>query len=127
MKARFTMFFCHNAEVFLWPSDGSKWNAGGTTDANGVAALYTHGMYKGITEGTYKLSIKKTILETIRKNSSASASEDESSTIDNFYTLVDLKYTDMQNTPLEIKVTPKKEDLFDLGPAVREIIPNDPE
>jgi hypothetical protein len=116
-----------DAKVFLLPSDGSKWNASGTTDKNGVAVLYTQGLYKGVTEGTYKLSVQKTILETTKKSSSGYVSEDVSNSTDSFYSLIDMKYIDMQNTPLEIVITPKKENFqYDLGPAVKQLIPNEP-
>lgn len=106
-----------DASVFLAPLDDSKWNAGGSTDASGVATLYTHGLYQGVPAGKYKVIIDKNEIEV---NSHFVLDGGQKKFQDTTYSLVDLKYTKRDVTPLELEVSGKNETpVFDLGPAVR--------
>ena len=45
--------------VTLSPSDGSKWSAGGKTDATGTVSVNTSGMYPGAAAGEYNVMLYK--------------------------------------------------------------------
>jgi hypothetical protein len=40
------------------------------------------------------------------------------------YTLVELAYTDAQKSPLELEITGKTTQTFDVGKKVRQVLPN---
>ena len=107
--------------VFLAPVGESKWNASGSTNDQGVAVLYTQGQYKGVAEGTYKVTVCK---ETCEVQVTPSPRGDPiEKTI--FYSHVDLQYKDVDTTPLEVTITAKMEPLkFDVGPAKQTLIRN---
>ncbi|MDR1924806.1 MAG: hypothetical protein LBQ66_10570, partial [Planctomycetaceae bacterium] len=48
-----------NANVFLAPANGSKWNASGSTNQQGTVELWTQGMYRGVAEGNFKVVVTK--------------------------------------------------------------------
>ncbi|MBQ9873390.1 MAG: carboxypeptidase regulatory-like domain-containing protein [Thermoguttaceae bacterium] len=117
------------AMVNLKSTDASnKWTCGGTTDEKGVAALVTHGQYKGVPIGKYKVSVNKTIGEgdppprTPFNEETARAWKeyhDAGKTYEEFY-VVDQKYATVDATPLEIEVVKGKNNLTaDVGEAVK--------
>ena len=102
--------------VALHPVEASKWNAGSVTNAQGAAELRTHGLYRGVAAGKYKVTLCREEVETksigIRNGVEAFQ--------DTYYSLVESKYLQPDTTPLEIEVTKKNAPVtFDIGPPVR--------
>ena len=105
--------------VVLHPIEESKWNAGSATDANGTAEIRTHGLYRGVAAGKYKVTLGREEVESkslgIRGTSEIFQ--------DTYYSLVELKYLDPETTPLEIEITKKNAPVtFEIGPPVRVVI-----
>jgi len=96
-------------------SDDLKWAVGGTTDAKGVAKMYTHGSYEGAPEGKFKVTIVKQVVESLGEATSASMTPGGQA-----FNLVDLKYFTPEDTPLEIEVSGKTKAEFDVGAAIKE-------
>lgn len=96
-------------------SEDLKWAVGGTTDAKGVAKIYSHGAYEGSPEGKFKVTVTKQVVEADQEATSAS-----STPISVAYNLVDLQYFTAQDTPLEIEVSGKTKKEFDVGSAIKE-------
>jgi hypothetical protein len=112
-----------DATVFFIPTDGSKWNAGATTNSSGAAELYTQGMYRGIAAGTYKVTVNKTEFEN-KVDPTRKDSEGGALTTTIFYSLVELKYTDQTSTDLEVVITPHNEPVvLEIGSSVRQVLP----
>jgi hypothetical protein len=121
-----------DATINLKSLDSSiTWTCGGVTDANGVATLVTHGQYKGVPVGKYKVSVSKIVGEGTPPPPSpideASAKVyqdyiDSGATYEEF-DVVDKKFFDVAATPLEVKVVKGKNNLsVDVGEAIREPI-----
>jgi hypothetical protein len=105
--------------VGLHPVEESKWNAGSVTDASGTAEMRTHGRYRGVPAGKYKVTLSKEDSESkslgIRNGTEAFQ--------DIYYSLVELKYLQPETTPLEIEITKKNAPVtFEIGPPVRVFI-----
>jgi hypothetical protein len=114
-----------NASVFLTPTDGSQWNAGGTTNTNGKAILYTHGRYKGVVAGTYKVTIDKYEIGHEKPNAETIYAKTGNYPVPDAYSFVELQYTDSNKTPLEIIISEKNQSFsFDVGPSVRVLLPH---
>ncbi len=96
-------------------SNDLQWSVGGTTDANGVAKMYTHGQYQGVPEGTYKVTVVKQKIEWDGGTESASSAASGQA-----YNYVDLQYNTSETTPLEITVEGKTSESFDVGSAIKE-------
>ena len=112
-----------NVSVGVIPVDESKWNAAGATDANGVAEMYTHGLYRGVAAGKHKVTLSKQMTETKFLGFKRDGEEVVEETV---YSPFALKYLDSKTTPLEIEVSKKNAKVtFDVGPAVRVVIPRD--
>ncbi|MDR2706746.1 MAG: carboxypeptidase-like regulatory domain-containing protein, partial [Planctomycetaceae bacterium] len=113
------------ASVFLTPTDGSKWNAGGTTDAKGKAILYTLGRYKGVSAGNYKVTVDKYEIGSEKPNAEAIYRKTGNYPVPDAYSFVDLKYTDLDKTPLNVVISEKNQSFsFDLGPNVHVLLPH---
>ncbi len=97
-----------------------KWPSAGLTDNSGCAKLVTYGQFKGVPSGKYKVLLGKT--ETKGEDVSEDTPLSKRPPII-VYSLVELKYTDREKTPLTLTVDNKSisED-FDIGSAVRIII-----
>jgi hypothetical protein len=110
------------AKVFLSPENGSKWNAAGVTDAQGLAAPWTQGLYAGAAEGKYKVLIsKQEIINPPEVTSSASGQKEG---VTKVYNLVDEIYSEADKTPLTIEISSsQKEFTLDAGKSVRNLIP----
>lgn len=116
-----------NASVFLYPTNGTKWNAGGTTGANGKVELWTHGKYYGVSEGRYKIIVNKYEVGPEKPNAERIFNKTGNYPMPDSFSFIDIKYTNLNETPLEITVAKNKRIFsFDLGPAVRVLIPNNP-
>lgn len=109
------------------PSTTNNFTCGGTTDANGVAVVVTHGQYKGIPEGKYKVAVSCTVGEgtppppsPIDEESARKWKEyqDSGATYEEFY-VVDPKFATIESTNLEIEVKKgKNEFTLDCGEPV---------
>jgi hypothetical protein len=109
------------ANVTFIPEDGSRWSAAGTTNADGIAVLYTLSRYKGVVVGDYKTVVSKT--KTIPGTVASSASYERSEP-DKSFLLVEKQYDDPSVTPLRIQVVKGTRDYkVDLGKAVKIRLP----
>ena len=121
------------AMVSLIPSDGAKdllFTA--TTDASGNAKIFTYGRQEGAPKGKYKVVVSKT--ETDPSKFTPPADENDTVAMDrymqstanerlNSYTLVESVYTSAATTTLELEITGKTTQTFDVGKKVREVLP----
>jgi hypothetical protein len=123
-----------NATVQLIPKDkNSKWSATGVTDASGKVEFYTHGKYKGVPKGTYRVVVQKTLTEEPKYAGQSQPPEGVSyekwqqmlaSDKPKSYNVVDLNYGSRDSSPLEITVGSGsgKEQQVDVGKAIRDEI-----
>lgn len=118
------------AMVSMKPVDESiKWTSGGTTDANGVATIVTHGQYKGAPTGKFKVAVAKTVGEGTPPPPSPIDAEsariyqeyvDSGATYEEFFVVAE-EYRLVGTTPLEVEVVEGTNDLkVDVGESVRE-------
>ncbi|MDR0609264.1 MAG: DUF4198 domain-containing protein [Planctomycetaceae bacterium] len=84
-----------------------KWQAGATTDANGVAKMVTYSRYFGAVEGEYAVTVTKLERETFDPEHPPKSVK--------VFTLTDPQYIDPQTTPLKINVSGKTVQSFDVG------------
>lgn len=107
------------AQVSFIPADPTvRWTAGGRTDAKGTVVPVTHGQYRGIAAGEYKVVVTK-----IWSDPSKVEKMSGDSPINASYHLVDPKYASEKTTPLEIRIEKKDALSFDVGKAVKVHIP----
>lgn len=117
------------ATVMLKSLDSTNtWTSGGTTDANGVATLVTHGQYQGVPIGKYKVAVSKTIGEgtpppptPIDAESARKYDEYMKSGLKwEEFNVVDPQLGVVETTTLEIEVVKGTNDLsVDVGGAVK--------
>lgn len=92
-----------------------KWSISGRTDASGMATIRTHGNFKGVPSGRYKVVLTKNEMEY-----GPEASPVGGPAWTKVYSLIEKKYTDLETTPLEISVENKSVTFsFEAGPPVR--------
>jgi len=117
------------AAVLLIDSAGNRqWEAGGMSDASGTIELYTNGRYKGAPAGKYKVVVTKTETDPSQAGPDpgiddpkygeymAKLASERLAT----YTLVDRKFADEKNTPLEVEIKKGGEvHKFDVGEKVK--------
>ncbi len=123
---------CAGANVNLKALDSSnKWTCGGTTDETGVVTLKTHGQYKGVPVGKYKVAVSKTVGEGTPPPPSPIDEESarvfreyqESGATYEEFAVVDKQYMLIETTPLEIEIVKGKNELtVDVGAAVHDPI-----
>ena len=121
---------CPDARLNLKALDSSnKWTCGGTTDANGVATVVTHGQYKGVPVGKYKVAVSKTVGEGTPPPPSPIDEESarvyreyqESGATYEEFAVVDKQYMLIETTPLEVEVVKGKNELtVDVGASVHD-------
>jgi hypothetical protein len=111
------------ANVFLSPADGSKWNATGATNAQGLTTPWTQGFYAGVAEGKYKVLVsKQEIVNPPEVTSSASGQKEGETKV---YNLVEEIYGEADKTPLTIEVSSSQKELtLDVGKAVHQFVPS---
>lgn len=110
---------------------GQQWYPGGLSNDSGVVELYTNGRYKGAPEGKFKVIVHKTETDPSKLGPAPSEDdpaygkwmEDSSKEVRNSYTLIEKKFGDAKDTPLEVEIkkggeTPK----LDVGKKVKEKI-----
>jgi hypothetical protein len=110
-------------------SETTKYSCGGMSDANGVVKIQTHGKYAGVPEGSYTVTVSKTITERsgpwdkIPSEETAARTwlqENRSQLKETNYLIVDPKYGNSQTSDLNISVTTKGlKTTLDLGSPVR--------
>ncbi|MDR1491455.1 MAG: hypothetical protein LBT05_01845 [Planctomycetaceae bacterium] len=111
------------ANVFLAPENGSKWNAVGATDAQGLTTPWTQGLYAGVAEGKYKVVISKQELVNPAEIASSASEQKEGET--KVYNLVEEIYGETNKTPLSIEVSSsQKEFTLDAGKPIRQFVPS---
>ena len=117
------------ATVALVPLEGAMtWPAGGVTDNNGVLRVKTQGQFEGAPAGNYKITVSKTETEGTAETGESSDEANVrpvavSSNVKSYY-LVDKKYRNAKDSDLTLEVKAgTNTETFDLGPAVRELIP----
>jgi len=112
------------AHVSLRPLDKSiTWGIAGTTDAQGIAQLWTYGKHKGAYAGTFKVVVSKNVnegekeyLEALDRNDSRAAAAIEVKS----FSFLEEKFGLESQTPLEIEVTSSSKIIeVDVSPAVR--------
>ena len=109
-----------DAIVTLTPKEGStNWVVGGRTDAKGVAKIQTQMRYPGAPAGDYKVRVAKTVTEYGTPIPSGSDLADV--TPSTTFTLIPLKFDDVNATPCEITISGSSSTAtVDVGAAVRE-------
>jgi len=117
------------ATVTLVPVEGAvTWSAGGMTDSNGVLKVKTQTQFDGAPAGNYKITVSKTETEgkaeMVESSDAANVRPVAATGNVKTYYLVDKKYRTAKDSSLTLEVkSGKNEETFDLGPAVRELIP----
>ncbi|MDR0611127.1 MAG: carboxypeptidase-like regulatory domain-containing protein [Planctomycetaceae bacterium] len=113
-------------------SEMETWRVSGVTNANGVAVLFTNGLFEGVPQGKYKITVSKAEQETDDippcPESGSHGYEEWMKKYENIprssntYSLVEKQYSMFSVTPLEIDVSGKKviEMKIDVGKKVRE-------
>ncbi|MDR1960343.1 MAG: carboxypeptidase-like regulatory domain-containing protein [Planctomycetaceae bacterium] len=110
-----------DAEVAIFSKDTSaKYrNATGTTDTEGIAEMRTYG-FSGVPVGTYKVTVKKTVLEGAKEYVDDYGATQVSGGKD--YNFVNRRYLDEKTTDLEIEITAGKNEIsVDVGKPVHEL------
>lgn len=112
----------------LEPSTTNNFTCGGTTNAEGVATIVTHGQYKGAPVGKYKVAVSCTIGEgtpppptPIDEETAKVYKEyiDSGATYREFY-VVDPQFSTIESTTIEIEVVKGKNKLsINCGEPVR--------
>ncbi|MDR2706206.1 MAG: DUF4198 domain-containing protein [Planctomycetaceae bacterium] len=111
------------AKVFLSPENGSKWNAVGVTDTQGVAVPWTQGLYTGVAEGKYKVLISKQ--EIVNPPEVTSSASEQKEGVTKVYNLVEEIYGETDKTPLTIEVSSsQKEFTLDAGKSIYQLVPS---
>lgn len=86
------------------------WSVGGTTDENGTAIIRTHGKFVGAPEGTFIVTVNKEELEDLPEDSNKRPM---------VYSLVDSQYTTSDESTLEVVVSAKTIENYDIGAEAR--------
>lgn len=108
-----------SASVRLVPNGKpSSWYSGGSSDAQGMVAIKTHGQFLGAPAGNYKVTITK--IETPTASNSSLENLNQATHQDSSFDLVDPKFGSPAKTPLLIEVAEgSNEKEFELGPPAR--------
>jgi hypothetical protein len=116
-------------------SETTKYSCGGISGANGVVKIQTHGKYAGAPEGTYTVTVSKSITERsgpwheIPSEDAAARTwlnENQSRLKKTNYHVVNLRYGNSQTSDMEISVTTSGlRKTLDLGSPVRVEIKED--
>lgn len=93
------------------------WAVSGTTDASGVAKIYTHGTYPGAPNGNYVVVVSKQIVE---EPEAQQVSASDAISGGKAYNLVAPEFGSKDTTPLKIEVNGKTNGSFDVGAAIRD-------
>jgi len=91
-----------------------KWGASGVTDANGNARMVTYGRFFGVVEGKYVVTVSKLERDEFDPENPPRHVR--------VYTLTDAQYTDPRTTPLQITVSGRMTETFDVGKTGRNVL-----
>ncbi|MDO5554111.1 MAG: hypothetical protein Q4G68_10155 [Planctomycetia bacterium] len=91
-----------DANVTFHGEDAEKWGITGRTDASGSAVMTTYGKYNGVPAGTYKITLAKEDFQGPAASDDPTAPMSKEPT--KIFSFVELKYTAVDSTPLEITV-----------------------
>ncbi len=125
------------ANITLQPVDAkaNKWVPTGITDENGKAEIKTGGNFKGAPEGDYKIVVSAD--EEIDYGEYGPPPKDDPDALEKWnrsvdptkfkrFSPVELKYTNVAETPLTITIqSGKNEQSFDLGSSTHEEVQQD--
>jgi hypothetical protein len=120
------------AMVSLVPSDGAKdWLTSAFTDASGNAKIFTYGRAEGAPKGKYKVIVSKTESDpskfTMPDENDVSAMERYNQNVMgehlHSYTLVETVYSNPGTTTLELEITGKTAQTFDVGKKIQKQLP----
>ena len=102
-----------------------RWVIGGRTDARGICQVRTQGEFVGAPEGRFKVLIRKQINEGGNQPATPDPLGTSSTTEARTFDLVNLKYSRVDTTDLEIEISRgSNAEEFDVGEAVRvEFVP----
>lgn len=123
-----------NAVVSLQSLDPENhWVIGGRTDKNGTVKVWTHTFFEGVPSGEYSVVVTK--FETVVPSAPQIIPEDPDELIEisneiematRQFLLVEEKYTDVDTTPLKVKITEGSHHArFDLGKKIH-VLHSDP-
>lgn len=125
------------ADTFLSfkPESGPRnWSVSATTDAKGNAEVRTHGRYKGMPAGKWKITLEKEKLEGIPDPGVPSPDDPESvkkyeewmksSDKEKIFSLVEDIYREKSTTPLAINVEKASSFNFKAGKPCKILLPN---
>ena len=90
-----------------------SWMIGGTSDAQGLVKIMTHGQFNGAPAGLFAVVINKTLTEGVDQNADVQTKPVM------IYSLTEKKYNSELTTPLEVKIEGKTNVTFDLGKPVK--------
>jgi hypothetical protein len=106
-----------DVSVQLVSKEESIWPVTGTTDTSGNAVLVTYGQFRGAPVGDYIVVLSKRLTET-----KTPANEYVSGTTE-VYSLIDVKYTESETSPLEMSVKKGRNTMsFEIGSPVRVLV-----
>jgi hypothetical protein len=107
-----------DVSVQLISKEESVWPVTGTTDTSGNAVLVTYGQFRGAPIGDYIVILSKRLTET-----STPAANEYVSGVTEVYSLIDLKYTEPETSPLEMSVKKGRNTIsFEIGQPVRVLV-----
>lgn len=118
-----------DAAIQLIPADPtSRWVSGGGTDQTGKCVVRTHGTYVGAPTGKYKVCVIKNETEGEPEGMDMSNPGQSKPSTLKTVSLVDLKFTLPNTTPLELEVTESGEptQTFELGEPTRSEVARPP-
>ena len=91
-----------------------QWGSSGVTDANGNARMVTYSQFFGAVEGEYAVTVSKLEREEFNPDNPPRQVR--------VFTLTEAQYTDPRTTPLNITVSGRTTETFDVGKTGREVL-----
>ncbi len=93
------------ASVSMQPTDGGRWYASGTTNAKGIAEMFTLSKYSGAVPGTYSVTVLKSMLDLDWQPGANRSQEEQGAPA---ISEISVHYANPRTTPLHCTV--KEED-----------------
>lgn len=93
------------------------WAVSGSTDASGVAKIFTHGTYPGAPLGKYTVVVSKQIVEEPEQTQVSASMIVSGGTA---YNLVAPEFGSRDTSPLTLEIKGKTKESFDVGESIRE-------
>jgi hypothetical protein len=102
-----------DVSVQLIAKEESVWPVTGTTDTSGNAVLVTYGQFRGVPIGDYIVVLSK------RSTEPKTPANEYVSGVTEVYSLIDIKYTESETSPLEMSVKKRHNTMsFEIGSPV---------